>query len=84
MDNNLYHNKVIVCFYRKQPGLSPEDVRFLYIKQCEETGEYAVKMKTNENKAILYTKTMFLTHALSNLTLLMAEFGVGSQWDVLK
>lgn len=73
--------EVTVCFTRQTTH--PDDTRFIYIKQDTDTGEYQIKYKTENNKATLYRKTMFLVDALSCMALLMAEYGMGCKWNKL-
>lgn len=76
-------NNLVVCFTRVGQ-IKENETRFVYIKQNEETGEYAVKLKMKNNRSVVYNRTMFFVTAMSTCTLLMAEFGIGSEWKVLK
>lgn len=82
---DIESSDVIVCFKRLYNYSSNDhkDVLFYYIKQEQPSGTYLVKFKTRDNKSTIYTRTQFLVTALSALTLLMAEAGIGSVWAAM-
>lgn len=87
MDDDLVFNKFVCGFVRKYPHHmdTQSDVRAIYIKQSD-SGEYVVKcvFAGGARANVSGSETKFMVTALSTMTLMMAEFGIGHSWEPIK
>ena len=68
MSNPNYHNKLLFGFVATNSGI------VVYVKQCEETGVYAVKVKHKDGTKTVHGTSYTLYGVLNKAAQLVSQF----------
>ena len=77
------YNKLILCVSKRDANFDGKAL-FIYIKMDEQFREYALFLRFGNDRRTLYTHSPFFVKVLNEMTMLMCEYGIGSDWNIIE